>query len=383
MMEPIYLDHAATTPTHPEVIDRMVSVYREAFGNPSSVHSFGRKARRLVDEAREAIARSIGASPKEIVFTSGGTESDNMAIIGAAYAKKEQGRHIITTKVEHHAVLNTCRALEKQGFTVTYLDVDRAGRVDVEALRRALRDDTILVTIMYGNNEVGTLQPIAAIAELLKGRDVLFHTDAVQAFGTEAIDVRTLGVDLLSMTAHKINGPKGIGFLYVREGVRLVPYQHGGEQERKRRAGTHNVPGIVGLQKALEIADAEREQRVRHYRALRDVLLSTLEERGVRFAVNGDPDGGLAHIVNIFFPGTNVETLLTALDLSGVAVSSGSACTAGSVDPSHVLTAMFGAESEEAKSSIRVSFGLYNTEEQVKKAANIIAETVGRMVSGS
>lgn len=379
-MEAIYLDHAATTPTHPNVVEAMVPVYQKVFGNPSSIHQFGREARRLVDDARSRVAEAIGAKPKEIVFTSGGTEADNLAIIGTAMANRETGRHIITTAVEHHAVLNTCRYLEHVGFEVTYLAVDKQGRIDIQDFFSALRDDTILATIMYGNNEVGTLQPVKAIAAALKDHRAIFHTDAVQAFGVKDVDVNRLGVDLMSMTAHKINGPKGIGFLYVREGVTLVSHQHGGEQERKRRAGTLDVPGIVGLQKAVEIAASERHEKSELYARLRARLLKILDERKVNYSINGDPENGLAHIVNLYFPGTNVETLLTALDLNGVAVSSGSACTAGSIDPSHVLTAMYGLNAAEAKSSIRISFGLYNTEDQIEDAANILADTVLRMV---
>jgi cysteine desulfurase len=354
----------------------MLPVYREIFGNPSSIHYFGREARKLIEDAREVIAAEIGATPKEIIFTSGGTESDNAALIGAAHARQALGRHIITTKIEHHAVLHTCEHLEKEGFEVTYLDVDQKGRISLDAFKNALRPDTILVSIMYGNNEVGTLQPIKEIASLLKGTNALFHTDAVQAFGLEAINVRDIGVDLMSITAHKFNGPKGVGFLYIREGVLLETYQHGGEQERKRRAGTHNVPGIVGMAKAVTLVRENREEKKQMMYRLRQRMLNRLTEEGIDFAINGDLENGLAHILNLYFPGTRVEALLSALDLAGVAVSSGSACTAGSVEPSHVLTAMFGSDAPQAKSSLRISFGLYNTEEQVETAARIIAKTV-------
>jgi cysteine desulfurase len=379
-LEHIYLDHAATTPTHPQVIEVMMPVYEHVFGNPSSIHFFGREARVYVDEARAKIANVIGASPKEIVFTSGGTESDNMAIIGTAEARKHMGNHIITTKIEHHAVLHTCAHLEAAGFEVTYLDVDQTGRISLEDFQAALRPETILVTIMYGNNEVGTKQPIKEIADILQDKDILLHTDAVQAFGLEKINVRDLGIDLMSMTAHKLNGPKGVGFLYIREGIGLVSTQHGGEQERKRRAGTHNVPGIVGMQKAVELAEKDRDNKNQTYRAFQKLLLSVLDENNVEYAINGDPEQGLSHVLNLYFPGTHVESLLMSLDLAGIAVSSGSACTAGSVDPSHVLTAMYGENAPQAKSSIRISFGLYNTEDQVKKAAAIIADTVSRLV---
>jgi len=375
-LDHIYLDHAATTPVDPAVVEAMLPVYREIFGNPSSIHYFGREARKLIEDAREVLAAEIGATPKEIIFTSGGTESDNAALIGAAHARQALGRHIITTKIEHHAVLHTCEHLEKEGFDVTYLDVDQKGRISLDAFKKALRPDTILVSIMYGNNEVGTLQPIKEIASLLKGTNALFHTDAVQAFGLEAINVRDIGVDLMSITAHKFNGPKGVGFLYIREGVSLETYQHGGEQERKRRAGTHNVPGIVGMAKAVTLVRENREEKKQMMYRLRQRMLNRLTEEGIDFAINGDLENGLAHILNLYFPGTRVEALLSALDLAGVAVSSGSACTAGSVEPSHVLTAMFGSDAPQAKSSLRISFGLYNTEEQVETAARIIAKTV-------
>jgi len=380
-MEHIYLDHAATTPVHPQVVEVMRPIFEEFFGNPSSIHFHGRQARKFVDDARDEIAQIIGAQPKEIVFTSGGTEADNMAIIGAAFAQKEKGRHIITTKIEHHAVLNTCKFLEKQGFDITYLDVDATGYIAARDVKAALQDDTILVTIMMANNEVGTLQPIEEIGALLDGTGIVFHTDAVQAFGTMAIHVDELKVDLLSMTAHKINGPKGVGFLYIREGVSLLPYQHGGEQERKRRGGTHNVSGIVGLQQALALAVRDREEKVRHYHCLRKVLIHALTESNMTFAINGSTDKTLANLVNLYIPGVNVESLLTALDLNGVSLSSGSACTAGSVEPSHVLVALYGADSDQAKSSIRISFGLYNTEDQILKAANRIVKTVQSMVT--
>ncbi|GGH85729.1 cysteine desulfurase [Pullulanibacillus pueri] len=379
-MEHIYLDHAATTPLHPKVLESMLPIYQKVFGNPSSIHYFGREARKLVDDARENIAKAIGAKPNEIVFTSGGTEADNTAIIGTAMAMKAKGNHIITSKIEHHAVLHTCQYLETQGFEVTYLDVDEKGRIQLDEFQQAIREDTILVTVMYGNNEVGTIQPIREMAQILEEHSALFHTDAVQAFGVKKVEVQALGVDLMSMVAHKINGPKGVGFLYVKEGTPFSPYQHGGEQERKRRAGTHNVPGIVGLEKALVLAAENRDENDSHYRRLQTIILQYLEEQHIDFSVNGDVKDCLSHILNLYFPGIKVEPFLTALDLGGVAVSSGSACTAGSVEPSHVLSAMYGKEAEQAKSSIRISFGLYNTEEQVTQAAKIIAQTVKRML---
>lgn len=378
-MKPIYLDHAATTPVHPEVIDVMTQIYKENFGNPSSIHQFGRKARHSIDEARALIAKSIGARPREIIFTSGGTESDNMAIIGTAEANQHKGKHIITTAIEHHAILNTCKNLEQQGFDVTYLKVDDQGLINIDELEKSIREDTILVTIMYGNNEMGTIQPIDKIAQLCQEQDIPFHTDAVQAFGTVRIDVSKTPISMASLTAHKINGPKGIGCLYVREGTHLASQSFGGEQERKRRAGTENVPGIVGFQKAIEITQNTRDTRCHHYKNLRQVLLQELDAEEVTYEINGHPEAHLLNIINIYFPGTNVETLLVNLDLAGVAVSSGSACTAGSIDPSHVLAAMFKSNSDRAKSSIRISFGLYNDVDNVKQAANVIAKTVKRL----
>ncbi|MFC7393230.1 cysteine desulfurase family protein [Scopulibacillus cellulosilyticus] len=378
-MKSIYLDHAATTPIHPDVLSEMVEVYQNAFGNPSSIHQFGRTARKYLDDARETVSRMIGSKPNEIVFTGGGTESDNMAVLGAAFAQKNNGKHIITTKIEHHAVLNTCRYLESVGFDVTYLDVDNKGMIDLNELESALRDDTILVTIMYANNEVGTVQPIREIAALVENHQALFHTDAVQAFGMIDLDVCETAIDLLSMTAHKINGPKGVGFLYIREGVQLVTYAHGGEQERKRRAGTQNVPGIVGLEKAVAIASEQFLNKIDKYIGYRQTICHILDQNEVNYEINGDPDHYLPHILNLYFPGTQVETLLVNLDLAGIAVSSGSACTAGSVEPSHVLTAMFGAESDRAQSSIRISFGYGLTTETVEEAGKIIAATVKRL----
>ncbi|WP_041638051.1 cysteine desulfurase family protein [Anoxybacillus flavithermus] len=378
-MERIYLDHAATSPVHPQVVEAMVPYMTTYFGNPSSIHSFGRETRRALDEAREIIAKTIGAKANEIIFTSGGTEADNLAIIGVAMANRERGRHIITTSVEHHAVLNTCKYLQKQGFDVTYLPVDEHGIISVEQLKSALRDDTVLVSIMFGNNETGVLQPIHDIGQLLRDHDVYFHTDAVQAYGLVPIDVHELGIDSLSVSSHKINGPKGVGFLYVREGVRLTPHIYGGEQERKRRAGTENVPGIVGLQKAAELAQQTMSEKRALYEQFQRIMLMTFEREGIDYAVNGHETNRLPHVLNVAFFGTNVEALLVNLDLAGIAASSGSACTAGSIDPSHVLVAMYGNESDRIRSSVRFSFGYGNTLEQVERAAYDIAKIVKRL----
>lgn len=378
-MDRIYLDHAATTPIHPEVLSAMVKVMEAEFGNPSSIHHFGREARKIVDETRHELALSIGTKANNIIFTSGGTEADNLAIIGYAENNRSKGNHIITSQIEHHAVLHSCEELEKRGFEVTYLPVDENGRVSEQALAQALRDDTILVTIMHGNNEVGTLQPIREIGELLSGHQAVFHTDAVQAYGIEKINVDELKVDLLSVSAHKINGPKGIGFLFIRNGIKLARQLFGGEQERKRRAGTENVAAIAGFRKAVELSSNELENKRAAYNEFRNVFIDKLETSGIPFQQNGLLENSLPHILNLSFPGTNVEAMLVNLDLAGIAASSGSACTAGSIDPSHVLVAMFGKESDQLTNSIRFSFGLNNTREHVERAAEETAKIVQRL----
>ncbi|MRG86695.1 cysteine desulfurase family protein [Salinibacillus xinjiangensis] len=378
-MDHIYLDHAATTPVHPEVVKEMVPVLEGIFGNPSSVHHYGRQARKILDQARSTIAHSIGANEKEIVFTSGGTEADNMALLGVARQEQHKGKHIITTSVEHHATLRTAEYLEKQGFEVTYLPVDKNGFISITDLENNLREDTILVSVMYVNNEVGSIQPIQDIGELLKEHQAYFHTDAVQAYGLLSIDVNQLGVDLLSTSAHKIYGPKGIGFLYVREGIQLEPTQYGGEQERKRRAGTENTAAVKGFQAAVELVNNEREGRNHQYNSFKTIFMQGLKEKGVSFTINGDSQHTVSSIINLSFPGTNVESLLTNFDLSGIAASSGSACTAGSVEPSHVLSAMYGSNDERTTNSIRFSFGIANDEEQVKTSAEKVADIVNRL----
>lgn len=378
-MERIYLDHAATTPMHPRVIEKMMEVMNNNFGNPSSIHSFGREARHYIDLARETLARSIDAKENEIIFTSGGTEADNMALFGVAESYQHKGKHIITTQVEHHAVLHACQRLEKMGFEVTYLPVDESGKISLDDLSGALREDTILVSIMYGNNEVGTIQPIKEIGELVASHQAVFHTDAVQAYGIEEIKVNELHVDLLSVSAHKINGPKGTGFLFVRDKVKLVPRAYGGEQERKRRAGTENVAAIVGFQEAVKVANEDRLMKREKYQEFKKTFLDHLTEHNAEFSINGLLENSLPHVLNLSFPGTNVEAMLVNLDLAGIAVSSGSACTAGSIEPSHVLVAMFGKESERLINSIRYSFGFNTTEEQIIKAAEETARIVSRL----
>ncbi|MCK1996515.1 cysteine desulfurase [Psychrobacillus psychrodurans] len=375
-MTRIYLDHAATTPMSEEVIQVYTAEMKEEFGNPSSIHQTGRKARKKVDDARTILAKSIGAHETEITITSGGTEADNYAIFGTAYARKNEGKHVITTQIEHHAVLHACEQLEKDGFEVTYLPVDKNGLISINDLKNSLREDTILVSIMYANNEVGVIQPIVEIGEFLKDHPAYFHTDAVQAFGSLSIDVTTAYIDLLSVSSHKINGPKGIGFLYQRKGVNLKPIFYGGQQERKKRAGTENVPAIVAFAKAVQLKQTVITEGILTYNQLKQVFLTELERLRVPFKVNGSHESVLPHVINISIPNTDVETFLVQLDLAGIDASSGSACTAGSIDPSHVLVAMYGENTPELRNSVRFSFGLNNTKEQVIEAANKISKIV-------
>lgn len=381
MKNTIYLDHAATSPIAPEVIDVMARAMAEESGNASSIHTVGRSARKALDDSRASLAAKVNAKPSEIIFTSGGTEADNMAIFGTAYARQKEGKHIITTAIEHHAVLHACEKLEKEGFTVTYLPVDKTGRIRAEQVKEALRDDTILVTIMYGNNEVGTIQPISEIGAILKDHTATFHTDAVQAFGLEKMDVEALHVDLLSVSAHKINGPKGIGFLYAKTGVKLTNILYGGSQEKKRRAGTENVPAIIAFAKAAELAGQSAQQRIEQYNGFKNILIEQFQLAGIDFHLNGHQTSVLPHVLNVTFPGTDVESFLINLDMAGVLVSSGSACTAGSIDPSHVLVAMYGQNAPELRSSIRFSFGLGLTDELVREAGKRTAEIVKRLTS--
>ncbi|AMO86048.1 Cysteine desulfurase [Solibacillus isronensis B3W22] len=381
MKNSIYLDHAATSPIASEVIDVMARAMAEESGNASSIHTVGRSARKALDESRASLAAKLNAKPSEIIFTSGGTEADNMAIFGTAYARQKEGKHIITTAIEHHAVLHACEKLEKEGFTVTYLPVDQTGRIRAEQVKEALRDDTILVTIMYGNNEVGTIQPIAEIGAILKEHTATFHTDAVQAFGLEKMDVEALHVDLLSVSAHKINGPKGIGFLYAKTGVKLTNILYGGSQEKKRRAGTENVPAVIAFAKAAELAGQSSQQRMEQYYGFKNILIEQFQQANIDFHLNGHQTSVLPHVLNVTFPGTDVESFLINLDMAGVLVSSGSACTAGSIDPSHVLVAMYGQNAPELRSSIRFSFGLGLTDELVREAGKRTAEIVKRLTS--
>ncbi|WP_347549469.1 cysteine desulfurase family protein [Pseudalkalibacillus hwajinpoensis] len=377
-MNSIYMDHAATSPVHPDVIEAMVASLQNDYGNPSSIHQFGRKTRHALDEARSNIAKSIQAHSNEIIFTSGGTEADNLAIIGAAKANQAKGNHIITSSIEHHAALHACKGLEGEGFDVTYLPVNINGRISIEDLKSAIRPETVLITVMYGNNEVGTLQPVYEIAQLAKEQKILFHTDAVQAYGLIELDVTELGVDMLSVSAHKINGPKGVGFLYVKDGTKVAPYSYGGDQERKRRAGTENVAGIVGMEKAVKLMQADREEKVALYRQMKETMLALFDKEAIAYSVNGDGDHCLPHVLNISFPDAKVEPMLMNLDLAGIAVSSGSACTAGSHEPSHVLTAMFG-DNERTQTAIRFSFGFGNTIEDAARTAQEVVKIVNRL----
>lgn len=376
-MRRIYLDHAATTPVHPEVIAAMLPYFHNNFGNPSSVHSFGRDARKAVDEAREKVAKAIGADAREIVFTSGGTEADNMAIQGIVLAKGDKGKHIITSAIEHHAVIDTCGFLETQGFEVTYLPVDEHGLVAPADVAAAIRPDTILITIMHANNEMGTIQPIAEIGKIARAHGVTFHTDAVQSIGSIPVDVNELHVDLLSLSAHKFYGPKGVGVLYIRKGTKIKPVTHGGGQERKYRPGTENHVSIVGLGKAIEMATTDLAEKQSKTRALRDRLIAgliTIPE----VKLNGHPEQRLSGNVNVSIRYVEGESLILSLDMKGVAVSSGSACTSGSLDPSHVLLAM-GLNHEEAHGSLRLTLGQDNTEEEVDYVLSVMPEIVERL----
>lgn len=358
-MRKVYLDHSATTPVRPEVVEVMNQYLTNNFGNASSVHSFGREARKGLETAREQIANLIKAQPEEIFFTSGGTEADNMAIIGTAFANQKKGKHIITTQIEHHAVLETCHHLEKLGFEVTYLPVDKNALVSVEKVKEAIRDDTILISMMHANNEVGTIQPVKEVGALAKEKGIVFHVDAVQSFGKLPIDVNEMNIDLLSASSHKIYGPKGIGCLFLRKGTKVEPLMFGGAQERKRRPGTENVPAIAGFGLAAELAGKEMAQENERLTKLRDKLIQGILEKIPHVQLNGHPTQRLANNVNVSFHYVEGESLLLMLDMKGIAASSGSACTSGSLDPSHVLLAM-GISHEIAHGSLRMTLGKVN-----------------------
>ena len=378
MKDRIYLDNAATTPLDPAVLQAMMPYLTELYGNPSSIHGTGQESQRALDRARKQTAAALGVRPQEIYFTSGGTESDNWAIRGAAWANREKGRHLITSAVEHHAVLHTFRWLEKQGFEATYLPVNRLGRVDPEAVRSAIRKDTTLISVMAANNEIGTLQPMEKIGRIAREAGVLFHTDAVQAVGAVPVDPEAWHADLLSLSAHKFHGPKGAGALYVRLGTRIGPLLFGGAQERGLRGGTENVAGIVGLGEAVEIAAAKLPERSEKVRALRDLLIRGVLERIPGAILNGDPRNRLPGNAHFSFPGLDGEALLLRLDLMGIACSGGSACTSGSPEPSHVLTAI-GQGPDLARSGLRITLGDRNTEEEIRETLDVLARLTSEM----
>lgn len=361
----VYADYAATTPVKPEVIEEMMTIYKSHFGNPSSIHSIGRDARRYLDESRRTVAKLLNAKPSEVIFTSGATESNNTAIKGLVYANEHLGNHIITTKIEHHSVLHVFEQLEKEGYDVTYLDVDDTGAIDLHQLKEALTNDTILVSIMFVNNEVGTVEPMYDIEDIVSESNALFHVDAVQAIGHLDVNFEDFKMDTVSLTAHKFGGPKGVGVLLVRDKTPIEYSQLGGEQETKRRAGTENLAQIVGLTKALELAHKNRDDNNLHLMQLKELFLVSLQERAIPFEVNGSMIDTTGHILNLYFPFIDVETLLTLLDLANIYVSSGSACTAGSTTPSHVLAAMYEDE-ERAKHSVRFSFNELTTDQEIK-----------------
>ena len=378
MEKKIYLDNAATTKTRPEVVETMLPYFTELYGNPSSVYEFAAQNKKAVDDARAKIANVIGADTSEIYFTAGGTESDNWAIKAVVEAYAAKGNHIITTKFEHHAILHTCEYMEKHGIDVTYVDVDEYGIVKLEQLEQAIRPTTILISVMFANNEIGTIQPIKEIGEIAKKHDVLFHTDAVQAFGQVPIDVNEMNISMLSASAHKLNGPKGIGLLYIRKGVKIRSYVHGGAQERQRRAGTENVPGIVGFGKAAEIALATMEERANKERKLRDLLIARVLDEIPYVRVNGDKTRRLPNNINFSFQFIEGESLLIMLDMNNICASSGSACTSGSLDPSHVLLAI-GLPHEIAHGSLRLTLSDENTEEEINYTVDKIKEIVTKL----
>ena len=380
----IYMDHAATTPVRREVLEAMLPYFTESYGNPSGIYGLAQESRKAMDEARETVARALGARMSEIVFTSGGTESDNAALKGAAFALRNTGNHVITTSIEHHAVLHTCHHLEQLGFDVTYLPVDEYGRVESDDVAQAITDRTILVSVMMANNEIGTIQPIREIANATKaeaarlGRTIVVHTDAVQAAGLLDIDTRRLGVDMLSLSGHKLGGPKGVGALFIRRGTPFDPQQFGGGQERQRRSGTENVPGIAGLAEALRLAASERNAANAHCTHLRDKIIAGVFERIDRVRLNGHPTERLANNVNISFESVEGEPILLGLDFGGVCASSGSACSSASLEPSHVLLAT-GLPADIAQGSLRVTVDRENTEEEVDYLLDLLTDLVARL----
>ncbi len=378
----IYLDNAATTKTAPEVVEAMLPYFTEYYGNPSSVYEFAGKSKKAVNESRETIANALGAQANEIYFTAGGSESDNWALKATAEAYESKGKHIITTKIEHHAILHTCEYLQKRGYEITYLDVDENGVVKLEELKKAIRPDTILISVMFANNEIGTIQPIREIGEIAHEHGILFHTDAVQAFGQVPINVDEYHIDMLSASGHKLNGPKGIGFLYIRKGVKIRSFVHGGAQERKRRAGTENVPGIVGLGKAVERAVATMKERTDREIEMRDYLIERIMKEVPYTRLNGHRTKRLPNNINFSFQFIEGESLLIMLDMEGICGSSGSACTSGSLDPSHVLLAI-GLPHEIAHGSLRLTLSEEITKEDMDYVAEAIKKIVDRLRSMS
>jgi cysteine desulfurase len=374
----IYMDNAATTKVSPEVLKEMHPYLENSYGNPSSIYSLARESKRAVDIARERVAKGLGAKSNEIYFTSGGTESDNWAIKGIAFANENKGKHIITTSIEHHAVLHTCKYLEKYGFESSYLPVKRNGIIDINELKKAIREDTILISVMFANNEIGTIQPIKEIGKIAKEKGIYFHTDSVQAVGNIPIDVNELNIDLLSLSGHKFHGPKGIGALYIRKGVNISNMLHGGGQEKKMRAGTENVPGIVGLGKAIEIATKNIEKKNKDITELRDMLIDGLLDEIPDTILNGDKEKRLPGNVNVCFKYIEGESILLMLDMKGVCASSGSACTSGSLEPSHVLLAL-GLKHEIAHGSLRLTLSKYNTKEEVEHVLETLPPIVAKL----
>lgn len=381
-MKRVYLDYAATTPTHPDAVVAMKPYFNKHFGNPSSIHSFGQEGKIAIEEARIKIADLIEAKSDEIVFTSGGTEADNFALEGIAFANEHKGNHLITSLIEHHAVLECCGFLERHGFKVTYLPVDKFGLINPDDLRKAITDKTILVSIMHANNEIGTIEPISEIGKIVKERGIYFHTDAVQTFGHIPINVDQLNVDLLAISAHKAYGPKGVGALYIRKGTRIESFLHGGDQERKRRASTENVPGIVGFGKAVEIIEAEMEEEAKRVEALRNKLIDGVTAKIDGVVLNGHLGKRLPNNANFGFDFIEGEALLISLDMKGIAVSTGSACSSASLTPSHVLSAI-GLSPEKAHGSIRFSLGKWTTEKEIDYVLKVLPQIVSRLRSMS
>jgi cysteine desulfurase len=381
-MKKIYLDNAATTPTDTRVLQAMLPYFTEVYGNPSSLHTFGQEAKHAIEDARYGIAAFIGAKPEEIIFTSGGTESNNCAIKGIAYARREKGNHIITSKIEHHAILEPCHFLEKQGFEITCIPVNECGLVDPADVEKAITEKTILISVMHANNEIGTIQPIAEIGKIARGKGVYFHTDAVQTLGHLPIDVNELNVDILSASGHKLHGPKGVGILYVRKGVRMHPFMHGGDQEKGRRASTHNVPGIVGFGKAVELEKAEMGKEIEQLTFLRDKLIKGIISTIGFTRLNGHPTQRLPNNVNVSISYVEGESMLLNLDMEGIACSTGSACTSSSLEPSHVLMAI-GLPHELAHGSLRFSLGRQTSEDDIDYVLAVLPGIIGKLRSMS